>query len=480
MAVNIALENAVLNKLTYGPTKASRAEFRKLGLAAWVADQLNPSKAEFKTTAGILGQFRALNMTQVQIQNSLPYSINSGRVSDELAHTTLYRRFASSRQFYETLVEFLEDYNPIPLFSDPIKRLSYDREVIRKYALGTYPDLLYASAMHPAMLQFLSGYANERNHPNENYGRELLELFTVTTATPYTQDDVVNAARVFSGISWYDPTFETNAAPNRHWQGTVKVLDWTDPNLGRTPNEIFATARSLTDYLALRPDTAVAFATRMAKRYVSDNPSASIVQAMSQAYLASKGSIPETAKAMVFHTDFATSGGKKLKRPVEHLISTMRVLEMNLDGDISAGNVNNFDDYFHGSQLSTVWWFSMKGGHSPFDWPFPNGYPDTEQAWVNLAGQLTRWNIGAELTSGWSGFAETNYKALLGAPKNTVATIVDAAAAKILGYKLVGTTRTKVIAGVTKAIGKTSTDTYQRRLQFAVQLVLALEDWNRR
>ena len=135
MAINLALENAVLNKLTYGPTKASREEFRKLGLAKWVADQLNPNKAERKETAGILAQFRALNLTQRQIENTLPYSIQSSRVSDELAHTTLYRRFSSSRQFYETLVEFLEDYVPVPLNNDQIKRLSYDRDVIRKYAL---------------------------------------------------------------------------------------------------------------------------------------------------------------------------------------------------------------------------------------------------------------------------------------------------------------------------------------------------------
>ena len=481
MAIDINRENAILGKLTYGATTASRAEFRKLGLTKWLADQLNPKKVEAKNVSGTLKQFRALNMDQVEIQRSLPYSINGGRVSEELAHTTLYRRLASSRQLYETLVEFLQDYLPIPLWNDAIKRMSYDRDVIRKYALGTFPELVYQSAMHPEMLQFLSGYANERNHPNENYGRELLELFTVTTATPYTQTDVVNAARVMSGFGWRDDTFETTANIDRHWNGKVQVLDWSDDNLGTSPAAMFATARSLITHLALKPETANAFSLRMAKRYVSDSPSSSLVSAMAAKYLATGGSIPAVVTVMATHADFASSNGQKLKRPAEHLVSTMRALDMNLDGQVAAGNTSNFDDYFKSSQLGPMWWLTQTGGHDPFNWPFPNGFPDTEPAWSNLAGQLTRINNVTEIVSGWNGWEPPDWKVWAGKPKNSNTAILDAVSTKILGYKVTGKTRAAILAGMAATNHNFSSSLYMNwRIVVAAKLIFATEQWNRR
>ncbi len=480
MAVSVTLQNAVLAKLTYGPTKSSRAELNKLGLDKWLDDQLNPNKAEDKFTKGVLGQFRAQNLSQYDIEHTLPYSVNSSKVSDELALTTIYRRFASSRQVYETLVEFLQDLVPTPLYNDQVKRLSYDRDAIRANALGNYTDLLYATALHPEMLTFLNGYSNERNHPNENYGRELLELFTVTTATSYTQDDVVNAARVFSGISFDNVNMQNFADPNRHWQGQVKVLGWSDPNPGKTPDQIFNTARGLVKYLTQLPETARAFSLRMAKRYVSDTPSSSIVTAMTTTYLASGANIPEVVKTMAKHPGFMASAGAKLKRPTEHLISTMRALEMNINGSINAGNTSNFDDYWRGSLLNTVWWLTMKGGHDPFNWPFPNGFPDTESAWTNMAGQVVRWNNAVNLIMGYDGFDQPDLRVLFGAPANTVATIVDAAATKILGRKLTSASRANVIAGVSLIKSTNTKALYGQRLQAAALLVFATEEWNRR
>jgi hypothetical protein len=201
---------------------------------------------------------------------------------------------------------------------------------------------------------------------------------------------------------------------------------------------------------------------------------------MTTSYLASGASIPAVVKTMAKHPDFVASAGAKLKRPTEHLISTMRALEFDLNGSINAGSVDNWNDYFRNSQLNTVWWLSMKGGHDPFNWPFPNGFPDTESAWTNMAGQIVRWNNGVILVMGEDGFGQQDLPAIFGKPKNTIATIVDAVSMKILGRKLTGASRANVIDGVTLVKSFSSGALYQKRLETAAVLVLASEDWNRR
>ena len=449
-----AIENAALAKLTYGASPKSRLEFRKLGLNKWLDDQLNPKKPEDPWVASTLKNFKALNLDQVTLQKTFPYSVRSGLVSDELAMATLFRRLNSSRQLFENLVEFFQDYIPVPLFSDSIKRMSYDQTAIRKNVLGSFPNLLYATAMHPSMLQFLSGYANTKEHPNENYGRELLELFTVTTATPYTQEDVVNAARVFSGIAWRDEDFQTTAWPQNHWSGPVRVLDWSDPNQGNSPDAIFATARSLINYLALLPETATAFAQRMARRFVSDNPSPAMVAAMTSTYLSTAGNIPAVVKSMATHKDFAASLGQKLKRPTEHMISTMRALNVQLEGSINFGDATQ-DDYFRGSNLGAFYWYSIQQGHSPFNWPTPDGYPDTEAAWTTMSAQVLRWRNGAEIAGYSNMFQVPDFANLFRGVKNDWNSIADAASMLLLGRKLATPQKTKLIAAAQEAMRPT-------------------------
>jgi uncharacterized protein (DUF1800 family) len=478
-AVPTGIENAALAKLTYGATTADRASFRKLGLDGWLADQLNPKKSESAAVAANLAKFSALNMDQPEIQKTFPYSVNGGLVAEELAHATLYRRLNSSLQLYETLVEFMQDYVPVPLYSDPVKRLSYDRDAIRPNVLKTYPDLLWATAQHPAMLQFLSGYANTKQHPNENFGRELLELFTVTTATPYTQDDVVNAARVFSGISWRDDTFETTVWVDNHWTGTVKVLDWTDSNTGQSPAQVFATAKSLVTHLALMPETAKAFATRMARRYVADVPSAAIVSAMQATYLSTKGSIPEVVKTMVKHPDFVASTGKKLKRPVEFMLSTMRTLGVQLDGRIQFGDVT-FSDYFKGSNLQTFFWSTIQQGHSPFNWPTPDGYPDTEASWTTMSAQVLRWKRAAEIAGYADAYTVADYAKLFKGVKNDWNAIADASATLLFGRKLPAAQRATVIAAAKKSDVAFANNPFLAKCKAVTLLLCCTEDWNRR
>lgn len=481
MVIPTTAENAVLAKLTYGATRSSRAELRRLGLVKWLDDQLSPTKAEDPGVLRTLGGFTALKLNPAALQKTIPYSIKPWLASDELAHIALYRQLNSKRQVYESLVEFLQDYVPVPLFHDSIRRLSYDRDAIRPNVLKTYPELLWATALHPSMLLFLSGYANTKEHPNENYGRELLELFTVTTATPYTEADVQNAARVFSGITWFEN--DTEIKPwvdvNKHWAGSVKVLDWTDANPGLSQNQILTTAKSLVYHLALLPETAKAFSHRMAVRFVSDNPPVRLVDAMTKTYLATKGSIPSVVKTMATHRDFAAGAGKKLKRPTEYLLSTMRALEVQLDGHVTYGDVTQ-GDYFTGSNLKEIYWAAMQQGHAPFNWPTPDGYPDSEAAWTTMSAQVLRWKRGTEIAGVGAAFTAADYAALFKGVKNDWSAIVDAASLLLLGRKISDPQKTRLIAAAKRSDVNFANNPFLARCKAVTILLVCTEDWNRR
>ena len=114
-------------------------------------------------------------------------------VGGELGMATVGRALLSKRQLYEAMVEFWSDHFHIYIrknqFTPPLKLID-DREVIRPNALGTFRDLLYASARSPAMLVYLDNVRNVKDAPNENYARELMELHTLGVDGGYTQQDV--------------------------------------------------------------------------------------------------------------------------------------------------------------------------------------------------------------------------------------------------------------------------------------------------
>jgi uncharacterized protein (DUF1800 family) len=474
------LENAVLSKLTYGATPQLRAEYLALGHDKWLADQLDPNKAEDASVVADLAGFKSLTLTQAEILQTAPYAYHPSLLADELAMVTLYRRLKSSRQVYETLVEFLQDYVPVPLQNEAIVRLSYDRDAIRPNVLKTYPELLWAASIHPSMLYFLSGFTNTKQHPNENFGRELLELFTVTTATGYSQDDVVNAARVFSGIGW-DQDRAVQVRRAAHWFGPVKVLDWSNTNADTADNTVLSVAQSLVTYLALRPETARAFSVRMARRYVADQPTDALIAAMAAKYTATQGSIPDVFLTMVNHPSFLASLGAKLKRPAEHHISTMRVLGVDPLQRIKYGNLAA-KNYFEDSGLQVIYGATIQAGHEPFGWRFPNGYPDTEQDWTTLSAQIFRWNNANYWVNGSGQYTPVDWKTLYKDVKDDWSEIAFRAQVLILGRNLSAAKTASLIANAQLANNVTaaSATRFEERCKVMTLLLLVGEEWNRR
>lgn len=472
-----------LAKLTYGFTPADLARLNNLGLASWVDWQLDPKLAEgYECTSKLVG-YKSLDMSVDQVSRFGPYIKDSWLVGQELSETTIIRRLYSNRQLYEMLVEHFNDYLHIALHSAWQSRMAFDRDVIRANILGTYPDMLVASSIHPAMLDYLNGNDNTKDAPNENYGRELQELHTITSSAGYRQPDVVNAARVFSGISWDYTANVLVVDPDQHWSGPVSVFGWANANMSSDPKVIHKVTESLVRYLAMRPETARAFSTRLARRFICDSPPASLIDRMAEQYLQTGGDIPSVVKTMAMSSEFSANGGQKVKRPMEHFGSVVRMLKLKLGSAIQPGDSTRPDDYFHDSVMPNVTYYLTAQGHEPMAWPFPNGFPDRSEPWTSLNGQVRRWNFGAALAHGWNAqdFGIPDYDQMLSGVPAEPGVVVDALAKQLLGNSLSLDDRKDILSIVANVYDASSTQSkLAQYAQTAASLMLAMPNWNLR
>lgn len=474
-------ERVALAKLTYGYTASDLSSIKSSGISSWVASQLDPNLGEGDSCLKKLVGFKSLGMSAKQVSTYDPFVKNNYSAGLELSMTTLIYRLFSQRQLYEMLVEHFNDYLHVPTYTAWQSRMSYDRDVIRANVLGTYPNMLVASSLHPAMLEYLNGNDNTKDAPNENYGRELQELHTITSHAGYLESDVVNAARVFSGISWDYDAGQLVIDPDSHWTGAVSVFGWKNANDGTTPDSIRAVTESLVRYLALRPETARAFSTRMARRFLADDPPSSVLDVMSAKYLSTGGDIPSVVKVMVAAPEFLASAGQKVKRPMEYVGSVVRSLKLELATAIQPGDAKRPDDYFHDSVISSLVWHLATQGQEPMNWPFPNGYPDKANPWTTLNSQIRRWNLGAALAHGWNeqDFRIPLYDQLLNGVSAEPAAVVDALAQLLLGAPLSVDDRNDILAVVSPAYDGSLTQSKLGQLaQTATSLILSLPTWN--
>ncbi len=481
-----AQAQVVLNKLTYGQSKASVADLQKKGLEKWLTDQLNPKKPEASGYLKNLTPFRSQSMTVAQIQSNFLFKTKPILLANELTYLTILRRAYSSRQVFEMLVEHFSDYVPVPLANKRSPyRGDYDKAVIRANALGYYPDLLVAATYHPAMLKFLNGDTNTATQPNENYGREFLELFTITPAAGYSEEDVKNAAKMFSGMGFEAASGASKLRVKQHYFGAITAFGYTDVN-PTSSNEAQIRARidKFVQHFALLPETARAFSVRMARRFVEDQPAETLINKMQIEYLSSRGHIPSVFKAMALSSEFAAAKATKVKRPMEHLASTIRVLDAPLIRDVPAPNLEVFKDYFKASPLPPLAVALAKQGHAPFEWPFPNGYPDAAEPWTALTAQVQRWNLSNKITAKKlpAAFGAIDYSKLIAVKSVTPAAIVADLSMHFYGAQLAQSERVQIEAIVAKSIKKTSNQAkyVADMAALASALLLSRPDWSLR
>ncbi|WP_236718491.1 DUF1800 domain-containing protein [Actinoplanes sp. TFC3] len=374
----------LLRRATYGPTPATVAEIRRLGAKGWLDRQLKPASIPDATADALLKRLPLSGQTVAGVRaKTKQYSWDA---MFELGCAAVARAVWSERQLYEVMVDFWSNHLNVTCPSGDVwdSRPDYDRTVIRAYALGRFADMLKVSARHPAMLTYLDNRFSTRAAPNENYGRELLELHTVGLG--YSEADVKNAARLLTGLSvdWKSGVYRYDAG--QHATGAVTVLGFRHANASASGGQTAAMA--LLDYLAMHPATAKRIATKLCVRFVSDDPPASLVTKLTKVYLDNKSAIAPVLRALFTSAEFSASIGQKTRTPYEDIVATVRTL-------------GHAPEKTGTQALKALYWITEEAGQAPMAWAPPNGYPDVASAWASPSGQVIRWNAHLNIAAGW-------------------------------------------------------------------------------
>ena len=199
------LELRLARRITMGLTQSDAQAAVKLGYKGYLEKQLNaPASDDAELEKHIAQTYPALSMTYPQIRDFVDNG--KGDAQKQLFEATVLRSATSHRQLLQRMVEFWTDHFNIDIEKVHEIKILDDREVIRPNALGKFPALLAASGKSPAMLDYLDNASSRKEHPNQNYARELMELHTLGVDGGYTQQDVVEVARCFTGWTRnYDP-----------------------------------------------------------------------------------------------------------------------------------------------------------------------------------------------------------------------------------------------------------------------------------
>lgn len=432
----------LLRRATYGPSPSSIAQIRQLGAKAWLDRQLNPSSISDTVADGLVARLPLARLSIADVRAR----VSAGSLKQyswdpmwQLGFAAVARSVWSERQLFEVMVDFWSNHLNVTCPQGDVwdSRIDYDT-TIRKYALGRFSDLLKASARHPAMLTYLDNRFSSKAAPNENYGRELLELHTVGLA--YTESDVKNAARLLTGLTVDGKTGKYRYDGTVHATGAVRVLSFQHANTTAAGGETAALA--LLDYLALHQLTARRIVTKLCVRFVADNPPASLITSLIKVYLDNKSAIAPVLRALFTSAEFAASAGAKTRTPLEDLAATVRTLGY---GPAKSGV----------KFLESLYWMVRDAGQAPLFWGPPNGYPDVAEAWGSPSGLLARWNFHLSIAAGW--WPDTLVKpanlmtGMVGTLPATYGALIETTATRLLG--IVPTA--KQIAALADFYGKT-------------------------
>jgi uncharacterized protein (DUF1800 family) len=363
-------------RVTLGLTPEEAQRARALGYRGYLEYQL----AYDQIDDGIADAFVATKYPYLAQAGDQIYNVATGTLQAQLQESTLYRAAFSKRQLYQRMVEFWSDHFNISFAKVGYLKLLDDRDVIRKYAMATFPELLKASAHSPAMLVYLDQQVSRRGAPNQNYARELMELHTLGVDGGYTQTDVAELSRVLTGWTVTGRgVFTFN--PSLHDFGDKTILGRTFPavnSLNQTNPQGITEGEQVLDLLVAHPSTAKFISKKMLRWLLWYDPSPEMIDAVAAVYTKTGGDIKSMIRACLSF-DFLQQAPAKFKRPFHWLASALRAVNPTVNGVAPANRL-----------LSSL-------GHVQFAWDTPDGYPDQVEYWAgNL---LPRWNASTAVAN---------------------------------------------------------------------------------
>lgn len=372
-------------RIAFGLSPSLVSDLSQRGAGGWLEDQLartgpDPDVERRLPAASVVKRSR----DQVRGSN---FGYN-------LTHAVVFRARYSRHQLFEMMASMWSDHFNIYLSGRTFYTPEYQEKVIRPNAMGSFADLLRATAESEAMGWYLDNHLSDASKPagiNENYGRELLELHTVGVDN-HAEADVVAAAKAMSG--WTIDRRSRNFAfnPRMHANEAVTLLGRNFPAAGQQQG------LAMLDYLAHHPLTARMVATKICRRFVTDNPPAELVESAARVFLDNDTNIVPVLRHVFGSAQFAASAGQKMRRPLEFVVASLRATDAEVDSSASRS--------FHG--------LLGEMGNQPWAWPPPNGFPDVAPYWADTSGLSLRWSFAARLCHNNIDGARTNVTRLRG------------------------------------------------------------------
>jgi uncharacterized protein (DUF1800 family) len=426
-------DRRVLDRICYGVSTLEAKRVAEIGLHGWIEEQLSPDEIPEVDLHWRMRNLEVLDKDADAIEGAY----KRGEVIEQLRRGTLLRQIYSRRQIYEMMVEFWSDHFNISVEKGPgwVLKIVDDRDVIRRHSFGSFHDLLSASAHSPAMLVYLDNQANDKHAPNENYARELLELHTLGIDGGYNQGDIGDLARCLTGWTvkehFWRGRFDFDE--DRHDYGSKELLGMRIEPAGKEEVE------RILAYLARDTATGRHLSIKILRRFMCDDPEHETpewVGRLEQVFTLTRGNINAMLRKLLFDGILKDPSmlGKKVKRPVDFIVSALRITSADSDGGVALQR------------------FLDRMGQPTFAWPTPDGPPDQAANWstnfaprwafsLRLMAGLIEGSKPSVLTSGWQGSSASAQE------------VLQTASAYLLGDAL----PEHVSLGLIKAMGEVST-----------------------
>ena len=449
-----------LNRLGFGPRPGDIERVQKLGLNLYIQQQLHPEALNDQAVETKTADFSALTLTpralnrleiearqggkqlkkklqqkatqagkepsrkemraqltekqRMALKESAEAKERVAQASQQTLDNKLVRAMESEKQLQEVLVDFWSNHFNIDVAKVRTAKIIDEQQVIRPHVLGKFSELLHASAHSAAMMLYLDndqstaavgsvGRGKAKKQPgglNENYAREVMELHTLGVDGGYTQRDVTELARCLTG--WgvrggkYSAEFEYH--DSRHDKKAKEVLGLRLPAGGDQSDGEAALA-----LLARHPSTMRFISTKLCRRFVSDNPPASLVDRCVATWKRTDGDIREILTTITSSPEFFSAAAykSKVKSPFEFVVSAARALGATYNvGEKTKGANQDFSKKTDvGSETCTAGQISLLG-QPLFRYAFPTGYPEDSSKWVSSGALIGRINYALKLTAG--------------------------------------------------------------------------------